>query len=131
MANENTSRRRRKKSSPMPMILIGVLVLVIFLAAVGIGVSLLGGKESGGDEDSSSSIAVIDPSYAGADSESEPEIPSADLQPSGDALPSTPMEQVSRFTEQAVTPGIFPTAFSTRALQAAQLIPVTLYCFIL
>ena len=48
----------------------------------------------------------------------------------GSAVPSTPMELVSRLTEQAVTPGTCPTAFSTRALQAAQLMPVTLYCSI-
>jgi hypothetical protein len=35
------------------------------------------------------------------------------------------MEFVSRLTLQEVTPGTFETAFSTRALQAAQLIPVT------
>ena len=46
------------------------------------------------------------------------------------ALPSTPMELVSRLTEQAVTPGRADTAFSTLAEQAAQLIPVTLNCFI-
>ena len=46
------------------------------------------------------------------------------------AVPSTPMELVSRLTEQAVTPGTALTAFSTRAEQAAQLIPVTLYCSI-
>ena len=45
------------------------------------------------------------------------------------AFPSTPIELVSRLTEQEVTPVTFETAFSTRALQAAQLIPVTLYCF--
>ena len=39
------------------------------------------------------------------------------------------MELVSRLTEHAVTPGTFDTAFSTRAEQAAQLMPVTLYCF--
>ena len=38
------------------------------------------------------------------------------------------MEWVSRLTEQAVTPGTAETAFSTRALQAAQLMPVTIYC---
>ena len=43
----------------------------------------------------------------------------------GSALPSTPMELVRRLTEQAVTPGTFDTAFSTRALHAAQLMPVT------
>ena len=47
-----------------------------------------------------------------------------------EALPSTPMELVKRLTEQAVTPGTLPTAFSTRAEQAAQLMPVTLYCSI-
>jgi hypothetical protein len=35
------------------------------------------------------------------------------------------MEFVSRLTEQALMPGTFATAFSTRVLQAAQLIPVT------
>ena len=49
----------------------------------------------------------------------------------GAAVPSTPMEFVSRLTEQAVTPGTLDTAFSTLALQAAQLMPVTLYCFII
>ena len=47
----------------------------------------------------------------------------------GVAVPSTPMELVSRLTEHAVTPGTLDTAFSTRALQAAQLMPVTVYCF--
>jgi len=47
-----------------------------------------------------------------------------------DAVPSTPMELVSRLTEQLVTPGTFFTAFSTRAEQAAQLMPVTLNCSI-
>ena len=46
---------------------------------------------------------------------------------SGAASPSTPMALVKRLTEHAVTPGTFPTAFSTRAEQAAQLMPVTLY----
>ena len=46
------------------------------------------------------------------------------------ALPSTPMAPVSRFTEHEVTPSTLETAFSTRELQAAQLMPVTLYCFI-
>ena len=49
----------------------------------------------------------------------------------GAAVPSTPMEFVNRLTEQAVTPGTFDTAFSTLALQAAQLMPVTLYCLII
>ena len=44
---------------------------------------------------------------------------------SEDAAPSTPMEFVKRLTEHDVTPATFPTAFSTRALQAAQLMPVT------
>lgn len=48
----------------------------------------------------------------------------------GEAVPSTPMEFVRRLTEQDVTPGTLDTAFSTRVLQAAQLIPVTLYCSI-
>ena len=48
----------------------------------------------------------------------------------GAAVPSTPMEFVRRLTEQDVTPGTSDTAFSTRALHAAQLIPVTVYCFI-
>ena len=47
-----------------------------------------------------------------------------------EAVPSTPMELVRRLTEQLFTPGTFDTAFSTRAEQAAQLIPVTLYCSI-
>ena len=49
---------------------------------------------------------------------------------SGAASPSTPMELVKRLTAQAVTPSTPFTAFSTRALQAAQLMPVTSYCFI-
>jgi hypothetical protein len=40
------------------------------------------------------------------------------------------MELVSRFTEQDVTPSTAETAFSTRALHAAQLMPVTSYCCI-
>ena len=35
------------------------------------------------------------------------------------AVPSTPIEFVSRLTEQDVTPSTLETAFSTRALQAA------------
>ena len=46
------------------------------------------------------------------------------------AVPSTPMELVSRLTEQLATPGTAFTAFSTRAEQAAQLMPVTVYCSI-
>ena len=41
------------------------------------------------------------------------------------AVPSTPIEFVNRLTEQDVTPSTLETAFSTRALQAAQLMPVT------
>jgi hypothetical protein len=37
------------------------------------------------------------------------------------------MEFVSKLTDTASTPGTFATAFSTLVLQAAQLIPVTLY----
>ena len=48
----------------------------------------------------------------------------------GAAAPSTPIEFVSRLTEHDVTPGTLLTAFSTRAEQAAQLMPVTLYCVI-
>jgi len=48
----------------------------------------------------------------------------------GEAVPSTPMEFVRRLTAQDVTPGTFDTAFSTRVWQAAQLMPVTLYCSI-
>ena len=47
------------------------------------------------------------------------------------ALPSTPIELVKRLTEQLVTPSTLETAFSTLAEHAAQLIPVTVYCFIL
>ena len=47
-----------------------------------------------------------------------------------EAVPSTPIEFVRRLTEQAVTPGTLETAFSTLALQAAQLMPVTVYCSI-
>ena len=44
-----------------------------------------------------------------------------------EAVPSTAMLLVSRLTEQLLTPSTEETAFSTRALQAAQLIPVTMY----
>ena len=43
----------------------------------------------------------------------------------GSAVPSTPIEFVNKLTEQDVTPSTLETAFSTRALQAAQLMPVT------
>ena len=46
------------------------------------------------------------------------------------AEPSTCIELVRRLTEHEDTPSTFKTAFSTRALHAAQLMPVTLYCFI-
>ena len=46
------------------------------------------------------------------------------------AVPSTPIEFVRRLTEHDVTPGTFDTAISTRALPAAHLIPVTVYCSI-
>ena len=45
------------------------------------------------------------------------------------AVPSTPMEFVNKLTMHSVTPSTADTAFSTRALQAAQLIPETKYCF--
>ena len=44
------------------------------------------------------------------------------------AVPSTPIEFVSRLTEQEVTPLTADTAFSIRLLQAAQLMPVIEYC---
>jgi hypothetical protein len=46
------------------------------------------------------------------------------------AVPSTPIEFVSKLTEHEVTPSTFETAFSTLLLHAAQLIPVTLYTLI-
>ena len=74
------------------------------------------------------------PSSAGCDSRPDgasfgeapyPASSTARMTASGEAVPSTPMEFVSRLTLQEVTPGTFETAFSTRALQAAQLISVT------
>ncbi len=59
-----------------------------------------------------------------------PALVTAAITASASACPSTPMELVRRLTEQEVTPGTLDTAFSTRALQAAQLIPVTVYCSI-
>ena len=47
-----------------------------------------------------------------------------------EASPSTPSCPLNRFTAQEETPGTAETAFSTRALHAAQLIPVTLYVLI-
>ena len=69
------------------------------------------------------------PIYEQISSQIKDAILSGDLS-TGEALPSTPMELVRRLTEQEVTPGTLDTAFSTRALQAAQLMPVTLYCSI-
>lgn len=46
------------------------------------------------------------------------------------AVPSTCIELVSKLTEQAVTPSTLFTAFSTRALHAAQVIPFTSNFFI-
>ena len=57
-----------------------------------------------------------------------PALTTAAITASSEAVPSTPMELVKRLTVQEVTPSTFPTAFSTRALHAAQLIPVTVYC---
>ena len=54
-----------------------------------------------------------------------PAASTADMISEGEAVPSTPMEFVSRLTAQEVTPGTPDTAFSTRLEQAAQLIPVT------
>ena len=45
------------------------------------------------------------------------------------AVPSTVIELVSRFTAHELTPETEETAFSTRAEQAAQVIPVTENCF--
>src|SRR5699024_7171386 len=46
----------------------------------------------------------------------------------GEACPSTVISPVSKFTEQSVTPGTDRAAFSTRALQAAQVMPFTIKC---
>ena len=51
----------------------------------------------------------------------------ADITLSGASVPSTFIEFVKRLTVHEVTPGSFETSFSTLALHAAQLIPVTLY----
>ena len=48
----------------------------------------------------------------------------------GEAVPSTLIEFVKRLTVQEVTPSTFETAFSTCALHAAQLMPVTENCCI-
>ena len=53
----------------------------------------------------------------------------AAIMSASEAVSSTPTELVSRLTEQDFTPGTFDTAFSTRELQAAQVIPVTIYYF--
>ena len=50
---------------------------------------------------------------------------------SGAAVPSTVIEFVSRLTEQDETPSTPPTAFSTLAEHAAQLIPPTSYLSII
>lgn len=50
---------------------------------------------------------------------------------SEDAEPETVIEFVKRLTEQSVTPSTLFTAFSTRETQAAQLIPVISYLFLL
>ena len=57
-----------------------------------------------------------------------PAASTAAMTASGAAVPSTPIEFVSRLTAQDVTPGTFRTALSTLALHAVQLMPVTLYC---
>ena len=62
---------------------------------------------------------------------SYPALRTAAMISSASTVPSTPMELVSRLTEQEVTPFTPDTAFSTRAVQAAQLIPVTVYCSII
>ena len=59
-----------------------------------------------------------------------PACSTAAITASGAAAPSTPIELVNKLTEQEVTPSTLETAFSTRALHAAQLIPVTVYCSI-
>ena len=54
-----------------------------------------------------------------------PAFSTAEIIACGLAVPSTPIEFVKSDTEQVVTPSTAETAFSTRALHAAQLIPVT------
>ena len=58
---------------------------------------------------------------------SYPAFSTAWIMSAGEAVPSTFIEFVSRFTWHSVTPEIPDTAFSTWALHAAQLMPVTLY----
>ena len=60
-------------------------------------------------------------------SASYPALRTAAIISSASAVPSTPIELVSRLTEQSVTPLTAVTAFSTRAEQAAQLMPLTVY----
>gem|GEM_PF-5650336 len=60
-----------------------------------------------------------------------PAFSTAEIMSAADAVPSTPIELVRRLTEHEVTPGTPFTAFSTLALHAAQLMPVTLYCSII
>ena len=59
-----------------------------------------------------------------------PAASTARMMSADEAVPSTPMEFVRRLTAHDVTPGTPETAFSTLLEQAAQLIPVTLYCSI-
>ena len=70
--------------------------------------------------------------FTEAPTEPEPTVPSteAPTEPES-AVPSTPIEFVNKLTEHELTPDTAETAFSTRALQAAQLMPVTLNCFTL
>ena len=75
---------------------------------------------------SASRSSVTPPSAAAPFSTAPyPAASTAAMTAAGDASPSTPMELVSRLTAQDDTPGVFATAFSTRATQAAQLMPVT------
>ena len=55
-----------------------------------------------------------------------PAFSTAEMTSWGETCPSTVMSPVRRFTEQSVTPGTDRAAFSTRALQAAQVMPFTL-----
>ena len=56
-----------------------------------------------------------------------PAFSTACIMVSAEAEPSTARVLVRRLTLQLVTPSSLETAFSTRAWQAAQLIPVTVY----
>ncbi len=57
-----------------------------------------------------------------------PAFSTAEIIACSDAVPSTRMEFVKRLTAQLLTPATPLTAFSTRALHAAQLIPLTANC---